>query len=343
MTLEVRAFTCGCAGLALSAEERAFIRRYQPWGLILFGRNVKDRAQISALTKEFRELTGRENAPVLIDQEGGRVQRMKAPEWRAHPPAAAYDRLPLDGEAKAALVREGARLIAHDLAEVGVNVDCMPVLDAPVAGAHEVIGSRAYSSDPAQIARLGRAACEGLLAGGVLPVIKHIPGHGRANADSHLALPVVHAARADLEATDFLPFRELADMPMAMSAHVVYTAIDPDLPATVSPKVVREVIRGAIGFDGLVMSDDLSMKALGGSFTEKTQALFAAGLDLALYCWSDLAEAEEVARATPVLAGRSAERAEKALDRLRAAQSAQLPFDPVEAAARQQSALAMPG
>ncbi len=240
-------------------------------------------------------------------------------------------------------MRQGARLIAHDLIEVGVNVDCMPVLDVPVAGAHEVIGARAYASDPVQVARLGRAACEGLLAGGVLPVIKHIPGHGRANADSHLALPVVHATREELEASDFLPFRALADMPMAMSAHVVYTAIDPDRPATVSPKVVSEIIRGSIGFDGLIMSDDLSMKALGGSFTEKTQALFTAGLDLALYCWSDLREAEEVALATPFLDGRSAERAEKALDRLRAGAGARVAFDPVDAAARLQSALAMPG
>jgi beta-N-acetylhexosaminidase len=343
MSLEVRAFTCGCAGLSLTHDEREFMRRFRPWGLILFGRNVQNRAQLTALTAQFREITGREDAPVFIDQEGGRVRRMKEPEWRPHPPAAAFDKLACSADEKARLVREGARLIAHDLAEVGVNVDCMPVLDVPVEGAHEVIGSRAYSCDPSQVAVLGRAACEGLLAGGVLPVIKHIPGHGRANADSHLALPVVHASRSELEAADFAPFRALADMPMAMSAHVVYTAIDAQRPATVSPIVVSEVIRGFIGFDGLLMSDDLSMKALGGSFTEKTGALFAAGLDLALYCWSDLREAEEVARATPILGGLSAERAEKALNRLRAARASQSPFDPVDAAARQQSALAMPG
>jgi beta-N-acetylhexosaminidase len=343
MAHEVRAFTCGCAGLALTSDERDFIRRFNPWGLILFGRNVRDRSQLAALTRAFRELVGREDAPVFIDQEGGRVQRMKAPEWRPQPEAAVYDRLAAGNDAKAALVRAGARLIAHDLAEVGVNVDCMPVLDVPVEGAHEVIGARAYSRDPAQVARLGRAACEGLLAGGVLPVIKHIPGHGRANADSHLALPVVHTARAELEATDFLPFRALADMPMAMSAHVVYTAIDPDRPATVSPKVVAEVIRGFIGFDGLLMSDDLSMKALGGSFTEKTQALFAAGLDLALYCWSDLREAEEVALATPPLDEKAAERAQRSLNLLRSGAGAQVAFDPVDAALRLQSALAMPG
>ncbi len=319
------------------------MQRFKPWGLILFGRNVQNRSQLSAITQNFRELVGREDAPVLIDQEGGRVRRMKEPAWRPHPAAAAYDRLGCGEDDKAALVREGARLIAHDLIEVGINVDCMPVLDVPVEGANEVIGSRAYSSDPAQVALLGRAACQGLLDGGVLPVIKHIPGHGRANADSHLALPIVHTPRAQLEASDFAPFRALADMPMAMSAHVVFTDIDPDLPATVSRKVVSQVMRGFIGFDGLIMSDDLSMKALGGSFTEKTQALFAAGLDLALYCWSDLREAEEVALATPFLAGRSAERSEKALDRLRASRALQVAFDPVDAALRQQSALAMPG
>ena len=343
MSVEARAFTCGCAGLVLTQDEKDFMRRFRPWGLILFGRNVQNRPQLSALTSEFRALVGREDAPVLIDQEGGRVRRMKEPEWPAHPPAAVYDRLACADDEKVRLVREGARLIAHDLAEVGVNVDCMPVLDVPVEGANEVIGSRAYSRDPGRVARLGRAACEGLLAGGVLPVIKHIPGHGRANADSHLALPVVTTPRAELEGTDFAPFRALADMPMAMSAHVVYADIDPDRPATVSPRVVSEVIRGSIGFDGLLMSDDLDMKALGGSFTEKTEALFAAGLDLALYCWSDLRNAEEVALAAPILSGRSAERADKAMERLRASAATRVAFDPVDAAARQQSALAMPG
>lgn len=343
MSLEARAFTCGCAGLSFTQDERDFMRRFKPWGLILFGRNVQNRAQISAITSEFREIVGREDAPVLIDQEGGRVRRMKEPEWRPHPAAAAYGKVVCSDEERARLVREGARLIAHDLIEVGINVDCMPVLDVPVEGANEVIGSRAYSMRPGKVAILGRAACEGLLAGGVLPVIKHIPGHGRAIADSHLALPVVSTSRAELEVTDFAPFRALADMPMAMSAHVVYSDIDAGRPATVSPKVVSEVIRDFIGFDGLIMSDDLSMKALGGSFTEKTQALFAAGLDLALYCWSDLKEAEEVALATPLLDGRSAERAEKAMERLRAAAAQQVAFDPVDAAARQQSALAMPG
>ena len=342
MSSDARAFTTGCAGLALTGDERAFIATYRPWGLILFGRNIQNRSQLGALTREFRDLVGRPDAPVLIDQEGGRVQRLKPPEWRKRPPAGAYAGAaglsPMD---RADLVRAGARLIARDLTEIGVNVNCMPVLDVPAPGSHDIVGDRAYGDDPAEVARLGRAACEGLLAGGVLPVIKHIPGHGRARADSHLALPVVEASWAELETFDFAPFRALADMPLAMTAHVVFTAIDPDRPATVSPAVVRDVIRGAIGFDGLLMSDDLSMKALGGSFTEKTEALFAAGGDIALYCWDVLADAEEVAKASPVLDGRSAERAARALALLAAPRLEAMAFDPVDAEARVHSALAM--
>ncbi|HEY8579585.1 MAG TPA: beta-N-acetylhexosaminidase, partial [Beijerinckiaceae bacterium] len=284
MTLDARAFTCGCAGPVLTADERDFMRRFKPWGLVLFARNVNDRAQLSALTSEFRECVGRDDAPVLIDQEGGRVRRMRPPEWRAYPSAATFMTAADGRVAEAAeMARLGARLMAHDLAEVGVNVDCAPVLDTPIPGAHDVIGDRAYAYDPAAVARIGRAVCEGLLDGGVLPVIKHMPGHGRGGADSHLSLPVVSASRAELEASDFAPFRALADMPLGMTGHVVYEAIDPERAATVSPIVVREIIRGHIGFDGLLMSDDLNMKALGGSFAEKTQALFAAGLDMALY------------------------------------------------------------
>ena len=315
---EVRAFICGCAGLGFTEAEREFLRRFQPWGLILFARNINSISQVSILTREFREIVGRADAPVLIDQEGGRVQRMRPPVWRRYPSAAAFLQAPEPQRAE--LVRLGARLIASELAEVGINVDCLPVLDVPTPGAHDVIGDRAYGTDPVSIAQLGRAACEGLLAGGVLPVVKHMPGHGRAGADSHMALPVVHATRAEL-AVDFAPFRALADMPLAMSAHVVYSAIDPDLPATLSPRVVSQVIRGEIGFDGLVMSDDLSMKALSGSFTQKTERLFEAGLDMALYCWADLAEATQVAEASPILDGRRGERAAAALARLRPAEA----------------------
>ena len=332
---EARAFICGCAGLSFSQDERNFIRRFAPWGLILFARNIDSISQVTALTHEFREILGRTDAPVLVDQEGGRVQRMRPPVWRRYPSAAAF--LQASEAHRAGLVRAGARLIASELAEVGISVNCLPVLDVPAPGGHDVIGDRAYSNDAASVAQLGRAACEGLLSGGVLPVLKHIPGHGRAGADSHLALPVVNATRAEL-AADFAPFRALADMPLAMSAHVVYSAIDPDLPATLSPIVVSQVIRGEIGFDGLVMSDDLSMKALSGSFTEKTEALFAAGLDMALYCWSDLADAEAVASASPILDGKRGERAAAALARLRRPE----PFDPAAADAALAPLLAPP-
>src|ERR671912_1086163 len=259
--MTARAFIAGCSGPTLTARESAFFREAAPWGFILFRRNVEDRAQLRALGDALRETVGRADAPILIDQEGGRVQRLGPPHWPKYPPGSAYGRIP-DPVARRELTRLGARLIAHDLRAVGIDVDCVPVLDVPVAGAHDVIGDRAYGRDPQTVAVLGRAAAEGLLAGSVLPVIKHIPGHGRAFADSHLQLPVVETPRAELEAHDFAPFRYLADMPLAMTAHVVYTALDRARPATTSRKVVRDVIRGSIGFDGLLMSDDLSMNAL---------------------------------------------------------------------------------
>lgn len=332
-----RAFICGCSGPVLTADEEDFVRRTQPWGLILFRRNVADRAQMRALTGRFREILGRPEAPVLIDQEGGRVQRMTAPEWPAYPAAARIGAASEDPAEQARLAFLSARLIAHDLAEVGVTVDCLPVLDLPVEGGHSVIGDRAYGRDGETVARLGRAAAEGLMAGGVLPVFKHVPGHGRARADSHLELPVVATSREELERTDFAPFRANADLPVAMTAHVVFTAIDPARPATLSPVVVSEVIRGHIGFDGLLMSDDLSMKALSGSFREKTEALFAAGVDLALHCNGDLVEAGEVAAAAPELAGKAAARAERALARIAGERVA---FDPVDSRAKLDAALA---
>ncbi|MGD1037444.1 MAG: beta-N-acetylhexosaminidase [Roseiarcus sp.] len=306
------AFVCGCAGAALGAEERAFIRDARPWGLILFKRNVVDREQLRALTGSFRDCLGRSDAPVLIDQEGGRVQRMGPPHWPVYPAAARFATA-IDPPRAAWLA---ARLIAHDLREVGISVDCAPALDVADARTHAVIGSRAFSSAPERVAALGRAVCEGLLAGAVLPVVKHIPGHGRAGADSHLELPVVAASRAELAARDFAPFAALRDAPMAMSAHVVYSAIDPASPATTSPIVVKTIMREAIGFDGLILSDDLSMKALGGPFAERARALFAAGLDIALHCNGDLGEARAVAEGAPELAGPSLRRAEAALARI---------------------------
>ena len=306
-----KAFICGCAGLALNAEERAFLRQEDPWGVILFKRNINDRSQVSELTRSFRECVGRSDAPVLIDQEGGRVQRMAPPHWRAYPAAAAIEAglPPPRAEAAARLI---ARLIAADLNEVRITIDSAPVLDVADAGTHAAIGTRAFSSRPERVAAMGRAVAEGLLAGGVAPVIKHMPGHGRARVDSHHELPVVDAARSELK-RDFAPFVALKDLPMAMTAHLLYTAIDPRRPATMSPIVVEEVMRGEIGFDGLIMSDDLSMKALKGPFDERAAAVIEAGLDIVLHCNGDLQEARAVASAAPVLSGASLRRAAAAL------------------------------
>jgi beta-N-acetylhexosaminidase len=330
-----RAFICGCAATSLSAEEKAFLREAQPWGAILFRRNVASREQLRALTSDIREQLGAE-APILVDQEGGRVQRLAPPHWRAYPAAAAFLRLGLDAAATARLVRLGARLIAHDLHEVGVDVDCLPVLDTPCDGAHDVIGDRAYGRDPAEIARLGRAAAEGLLAGGVLPVIKHIPGHGRARADSHKELPVVEASRAELEERDFQPFRADADLPLAMTAHVVYTAIDPERPGTLSPTVIGDIIRGLIGFDGLLMTDDISMKALSGGFRDRAEAAIRAGCDIVLHCNGALDEARAVAEGAEDLSGRALERAQAALARRGTPED----FDPVDGVRELDAALA---
>src|SRR5918993_2831399 len=278
--MTIRAFIAGCSSHELTSDEVAFYKEAAPWGFILFRRNVDNSQQVRALCDALRETVVRADAPILIDQEGGRVQRMGPPHWPKYPSGSAYGRLHAnDPLVQRELARLGARLIAHDLRSVGVTVDCLPVLDVPSPGAHDVIGDRAYGRTPEQVAVLGRAAAEGLLAGGVLPVVKHMPGHGRAGADSHEALPVVAAPREELEQVDFEPFRVLADMPLGMSAHVVYTAIDPERPATTSPIVIAEVIRGSIGFGGLLMSDDLSMNALSGSLRERATAALAAGCD----------------------------------------------------------------
>ncbi|MGD1014937.1 MAG: beta-N-acetylhexosaminidase [Roseiarcus sp.] len=327
------AFVCGCAGATLTPEERAFLRDARPWGLILFKRNVVDREQLRALIQSFRDCLGRADAPALIDQEGGRVQRLGPPLWPAYPAAARFEGA--SEPARAAWL--AARLIAHDLGEVGVAVDCAPVLDVGDPGAHAVIGERAFSRAPERVATLGRAVCDGLIAGGVLPVVKHIPGHGRARADSHLELPVVAASRSELAGRDFVPFAALRDAPMAMTAHVVFSAIDPEFPATTSPIVVREIIRGAIGFDGLILSDDLSMKALSGPLAGRARAAFAAGLDIALHCNGDLGEARAVAESAPELAGAALRRAEAALARVAAGPQ---PFD--VAAGRAELAASLP-
>ena len=310
-----RAFIAGCLGTTLTPDERAFFRDAQPWGFILFKRNTQSPEQVAALTAEMRETVGW-HAPILIDQEGGRVQRMGPPHWPAYPPARAFLGIN-DPVQQRELVRLSARLMAHDLKAVGIDVDCLPVLDVPVAGSHDVIGNRAYAHDPDRVARLGRAAAEGLLAGGVLPVIKHMPGHGRARADSHHDLPVVEASLEGLRSHDFRPFRHLADMPLAMTAHVVFTALDARYPATVSRRIVRDVMRGELGFDGLIMTDDISMKALSGSFAEKSRAAIRAGVDVVLHCHGVMEEMIAVAGAVPEMKGARARRAAMALARIR--------------------------
>ena len=309
-----RAFIAGCLGTSLNPDERAFFREARPWGFILFRRNTQSPEQVAALTADLRETVGW-HAPVLIDQEGGRVQRMGPPHWPAYPPARDFLRIN-DPVQQREIVRLSARLMAHDLKAVGIDVDCLPVLDVPVAGSHDVIGNRAYAHDPDIVARLGRAAAEGLLAGGVLPVIKHMPGHGRAMADSHLALPLVDTDIETLRTQDFRPFRHLADMPMAMTAHVVFTALDKKHPATVSRKIVREIMRGELGYDGLIMTDDISMKALSGGFAAKSRAAIRAGVDVVLHCHSVMDEMVAVAGAVPEMTGARGRRAAAALGRI---------------------------
>src|ERR1700744_1601349 len=330
--MSIGAAILGWSGPVLTPEERTFFRRVRPWGFILFKRNVETPDQVRTLVAALRDTVGRADAPVLIDQEGGRVQRLGPPHWGLYPPGRAYGTLAgNDPLVRREVTRLGARLMAHDLAVLGINVDCVPVLDVPDPAGHEIIGDRAYGQTPEEVALLGRAAAEGLIAGGVLPVIKHIPGHGRAMADSHLELPVVDASFEDLDARDFAPFRMLSDMPMAMTAHVIYSAIDKKRPATTSKKVRRRVVRGAIGFDGLVMSDDLSMKALSGDFAERAVDSRAAGCDVVLHCNGDMAEMKPVVKGAGELKGRAAIRAKAALARLAKTPE---PFAAAEARAR---------
>lgn len=325
--MAVRAFIIGLAGLTISASERAFLREAEPWGLILFKRNIDTPSQVSALVRSFRGIVGRE-APVLVDQEGGRVQRLAPPHWPAYPPGARYSEIyDRDAASGLAAARLGAHLIASDLHGLGIDVDCLPLADVPVPGSDTVIGDRAYGTEPGKVAAIAGAIAEGLLAGGVLPVLKHLPGHGRANADSHLKLPTVDTDRETLEKTDFAAFRSLAGLPLGMTAHVVFSAIDPVQPATTSVTIVNQVIRGFIGFRGLLMSDDVSMGALSGTLAERSRASLAAGCDVVLHCNGNLAEMTQVAGAAPTLAGEAAERAEAALAR----RSAPHEFDVAEA------------
>jgi beta-N-acetylhexosaminidase len=308
-----RAFITGIAGTVLSDDERNFFRDADPWGLILFKRNISDPKQVADLTSSFRSALGRQ-APILVDQEGGRVQRLGPPHWPVYPAAQALDRLyARDAAAGLAAARLGGRLLASDLAPLGIDVDCLPCADIPVAEADPVIGDRAYGDRPDKVAILAGAHARGLMNGGVLPVLKHLPGHGRATADSHQSLPTVDADRGTLEATDFAAFRALARLPLGMTAHVVFSAIDAAHPATTSATMVREVIRGFIGFQGLLMSDDVSMGALSGTIAERSTAAIAAGCDVVLHCNGKLDEMRDVAASVPKLSGEAARRAAAAL------------------------------
>jgi beta-N-acetylhexosaminidase len=309
-----RAFITGVSGPELSAAEREFIRAERPWGFILFKRNIESPKQVIHLIREMRDSIGSPDAPVLIDQEGGRVQRFGPPHWPAYPAGAVFGTL-YDIERGLGLTaaRLSARLMAADLIDLGVTVDCLPLADVPVAGADAVIGNRAYGTEPGKVAAIARAVTDGLEQGGVLPVLKHIPGHGRATADTHFRLPEVDTSKAELERTDFAAFQPLADLPMAMTAHVVFSALDPAHPATTSATIIEQVIRGVIGFQGLLMSDDVSMNALAGSIAERTRAIVAAGCDMVLHCNGDLDEMRAVARETPELSGMALKRAERAL------------------------------
>ncbi len=310
---ESKAMIVGVAGLALDDDEIAFFRDERPWGFIVFSRNIRGADQLSDLVASVRDCVGRPDMPVFIDQEGGRVQRLGPPLAPAYPPGAAlgalYARDRNEGLQAAWLM---ARLHAFDLKRYGINANCLPILDVPVPGGHDIIGDRAYGRRPDQVEAIGRSVMQGLLDGGVLPVIKHIPGHGRAGADSHIELPVVTASRDELT-QDFEPFKGLNEAVMGMTAHVVYTALDPDRPATTSPTVVRDIIRGEIGFDGLLMSDDLCMQAMTGTYAKRAEEVFAAGCDIALHCNGKLSEMQDLASRTPTLSGAAAERAERAL------------------------------
>ena len=303
----------GLAGPELGDAERAFFADIAPAGFILFRRNIVDRGQLRRLTDDLRALAGRDDLPILIDQEGGRVARMQPPEWPAFPPGRAFDRL-YDVAPVSAIeaIRSNARAIALTLAEVGINVDCLPLLDVVAPDGHDIIGDRALGAEPMRVAALGRATLEGLRDQNVVGVVKHVPGHGRATADSHVSLPKVTVDASALE-RDLEPFRRLADAPMAMTAHVVYTAWDAERCASLSPIVIGDIIRGAIGFDGLLMSDDLGMHALAGDFGERTAGVIAAGCDIALHCSGEMDEMIAVAAAVGAIDPASRARLDRAM------------------------------
>lgn len=328
----------GISGHSLTAEESAFFKDVDPAGYILFGRNIADRAQIRALTDSLRALSGRDDVPILIDQEGGRVQRMRAPEWLAYPPGAVFDRLyDLAPASAIEAARANAMALAFDLAEVGINVDCLPLLDVRQPGAHDVIGDRALGSEPLRVAALGRATLEGLQAGGVVGIVKHMPGHGRTSCDTHKDLPTVTADDAELE-TDLAPFRALNWAPMGMTGHLVFNAWDSERPATQSPDVIEKIIRQRIGFDGLLMTDDLDMEALSGSIPERAAISVAAGCDLALNCWAKMDDMIGIANALPDITPQALDRLNRAMATIA---DSRADFDQAEMLAKRDSLLAL--
>lgn len=308
---KLKAMITGISGVVLTEAEVAFIKDHQPWAFILFARNIGTADEVKTLTRSLREASGREDVFIFIDQEGGRVQRLRAPLAPNYPDARSLGLIYQQDKHKglrAAWIM--SRLHAFDLMRLGINANCLPLLDVPIDGAHDVIGVRAYANNPQTVSELGRAAADGLLAGGVLPVIKHIPGHGRAFCDTHLELAHVDVALSVLEASDFVPFQALADLPIAMTAHVVYDAVDNKNPATLSKIVINDIIRKKIGFDGLLMTDDLSMKALSGDLGDLTQQAFAAGCDIVLHCNGNMQEMLNIISHTPFLDSRALSRVE---------------------------------
>lgn len=301
------------SGHTLTADERALFREADPAGYILFGRNIADPAQVRALTDELRTIHGRERLFVCIDQEGGRVARLRPPHWAVFPPGSTFDALyELAPSSAIAAARLNAQAIGVELAAAGITVDCHPPLDVRHPDGHDVIGDRALGAEPMRVAALGRAILEGLAAAGVAGCIKHMPGHGRTECDTHKALPRVTASEAELE-VDLAPFRTLKDTPIGMTGHLIFEAWDPEFPATQSPTVIRDVIRGKIGFDGLLLTDDLDMEALAGTIPERAERAIAAGCDLALYCWADMAVMGAIADCLPAMSDATADRLDRAL------------------------------
>ena len=331
-----RALIVGLAGATLNNQERTFLARVKPCGLILFSRNCQTHDQIKALVAAAIDAIADSDTLVLIDQEGGRVQRLRPPLARSLPPAANYAALYASDPARACEIAfDAARLVAQELRNLGINTNCAPVLDVPVPGSHDIIGDRAYGATVAQITALGGAVARGLMAGGVLPVMKHIPGHGRAEADSHHDLPVVTASHAALSGSDFAAFAALAHLPAAMTAHVVYETLDADRPATLSRRLIADVIRREIGFDGLLMSDDLSMNALTGPLAERARETIAAGCDVILHCNGVMSEMEAISGQAPILSGVARRRFEQAVSVTRTINA----FDEGKAAASLEIAL----